>query len=33
MQLHQQRVVNEKIELDDKIIKLAAFIKGDICKN
>lgn len=32
MQPHQQRVVDEKAELDDKITKLAAFINGDICK-
>jgi hypothetical protein len=33
MQPHQQRVVDEKQELDDKITKLMAFIGGDIFKS
>ncbi|MEQ4907360.1 crAss001_48 related protein [Proteus vulgaris] len=33
MQPHQQRVVDEKSELDDKITKLAAFTGGDIFKS
>ncbi len=33
MQPHQQRVVDEKAELDDKITKLTAFIDGDILQN
>ncbi|NBM50700.1 MULTISPECIES: crAss001_48 related protein [Proteus] len=33
MQPHQQRVVDEKSELDDKITKLTAFISGDIFKS
>ncbi|NBM04401.1 crAss001_48 related protein [Proteus sp. G2671] len=33
MQSHQQRVVDEKQELDDKITKLMAFIGGDIFKS
>ncbi|WP_442959307.1 crAss001_48 related protein [Providencia sp. PROV036] len=32
MQPHQQRVVDEKTELDDKITKLAAFIGSDTYK-
>lgn len=30
---HQQRVVDEKAELDDKIAKLEAFKKGDLFKS
>lgn len=30
MQPHQQRVVNEKKELDDKLSKLVMFTHGDI---
>ncbi|HIH4784016.1 TPA: crAss001_48 related protein [Morganella morganii] len=33
MQPHQQRVVDEKAELDDKISKLTAFTGGDIFKS
>lgn len=33
MQPHQQRVVDEKKELDDKIERLTAFTKGDIFKS
>jgi hypothetical protein len=33
LQPHQQRVVTEKKELDEKIDKLSVFIKGDIYKN
>lgn len=33
MQPHQQRVVDEKAELDDKITKLTAFTSGDIFKS
>lgn len=32
MQPHQQRVVDEKAELDGKISKLTAFTGGDIFK-
>ncbi|WP_042847883.1 crAss001_48 related protein [Providencia rettgeri] len=32
MQPYQQRVVDEKAELDGKITKLTTFINGDICK-
>jgi hypothetical protein len=32
MQPHQERVVTEKKELDEKIDKLSVFIKGDIYK-
>lgn len=32
MQDYQQRVVDEKAQLDEKITKLAAFIDGDIFK-
>lgn len=33
MQPHQQRVVDEKAELDDKISKLTTFTGGDIFKS
>ncbi|HDU8496885.1 TPA: hypothetical protein RG419_003582 [Morganella morganii] len=33
MQPHQQRVVDEKAELDDKISKLTVFTGGDIFKS
>jgi hypothetical protein len=33
MQPYQQRVIDEKAELDDKLIRLTQFIIGDVFKD
>lgn len=33
MQPHEQRVINEKAELDERIQKLNAFVRGDVFFN
>ena len=33
MQPHQQRVVDEKLELDGKIVRLDKFLEGDLFKS
>ena len=33
MQVHQERVVQEKAELDEKLERLLAFLKGSIVKS
>ena len=33
MQPHQERVVQEQTDLNDKLIKLSAFLKGEMYKS
>ena len=33
MQAHQERVVQEQTELNDKLVKLSAFLKGEVFRS